>query len=84
VLVVGWRGRGLRRKYLDMMSMAPTYHAQTHAFVRVDEVGKNLRGRGDGDAALVSELVQTALHAQIREPVLAVLYTQPVSEALIF
>jgi hypothetical protein len=51
------------------------YHAQTHALVRVHQVGQNLGCRGDRDAALVSELVQTTLHAEVCEPVLAVLYT---------
>lgn len=48
-------------------------HRQAHALVRVHEVREDLGRGGDGDAALVSELVQAALHAQVREPVLAVL-----------
>jgi hypothetical protein len=47
-------------------------HAQTHTLVAVDEVGEDLGGGGDADAALVSELVQAALHAQPSEPELAV------------
>ena len=38
-------------------------HAQPHAFVGVDEVGQDLGGGGDGDAAFVPELVEAALHA---------------------
>jgi hypothetical protein len=49
------------------------YHAQTHALVRVDEVGEDLGGGSDGDAALVAQLVQTALHTEVGKPVLAVL-----------
>lgn len=49
------------------------YHGQAHALVRIDEVGEDLGGCGDGDATLVSELVEAALHAQIGQPVLAVL-----------
>lgn len=47
-------------------------HAEAHALVAVDEVGEDLAGGGHADAALVSELVQAALHAQPGEPVLAV------------
>lgn len=52
--------------------MGCSHHAQAHALVRVDQVGQNL-GRGrNRDAALVAELVQATLHAQVCEPVLAV------------
>ncbi|GKT42341.1 tRNA pseudouridine synthase 1 [Colletotrichum spaethianum] len=47
-------------------------HAEAHALVRVDEVGEDLGGGGDRDAALVAELVKAALHAEPGEPVLAV------------
>jgi hypothetical protein len=47
-------------------------HAQTHPLVPVDQVGQDLASGGDGDALLVPELVQAALHAQPGEPVLAV------------
>lgn len=47
-------------------------HAEALALVAVDEVGQDLAGGGDADAALVAELVQAALHAQPGEPVLAV------------
>lgn len=47
-------------------------HAQAHALVAVYEVGEDLGGGGDADAALVAELVEAALHAQPAEPVLAV------------
>ena len=47
-------------------------HAEAHALVRVDEVGEDLGGGGDADAALVPELVQAALHAEPSEPELAV------------
>lgn len=43
-------------------------HAETHAFVRVDEIGEVFGGRGDGDAFFVAELVQTALDAEVRLP----------------
>jgi hypothetical protein len=49
------------------------YHAQAHALVRVYQVREDLGRCGDGDTALVSELVETTLHAEICEPVLAVL-----------
>ena len=49
------------------------YHAQTHALVGVDQVGENLGCCCHRDAPLVTELVQTALHAEICEPELAVL-----------
>ena len=51
-------------------------HGQTHALVAVDEVGEDLRGGGDGDAALVAEFVEAALHAEVGEPVLAILWEQ--------
>lgn len=38
-------------------------HGQTHAFVAINEVGEDLGSGGDGDAALVAEFVETALHA---------------------
>jgi hypothetical protein len=47
-------------------------HAQAHSLVAVDKVREDLAGSGDADAALVSELVKTALHAEPGEPVLAV------------
>lgn len=47
-------------------------HAEAHALVAVDEVGEDLAGGGNADAALVSELVQAALHAEPGEPVLAI------------
>lgn len=47
-------------------------HAEAHALVRVHEVAQDL-GRGrDRDALLVAQLVQAALHAEVRLPVLAV------------
>jgi len=54
--------------------MWTTYHTQTHTLVRVYQVGEDLACCGDRDAALMSEFVETALHAKICEPVLAVLY----------
>jgi hypothetical protein len=50
-----------------------TYHAQAHALVRVHQVRQDLGRCGDGDAALVSELVEATLHSKVCEPVLAVL-----------
>lgn len=47
-------------------------HAQSHSLVAVDQVGEDLAGGRHADAALVTELVQTALHAQPGEPVLAI------------
>lgn len=47
-------------------------HAQSHVLVAVDKVRKNLASGGDTDAALVAEFVKAALHAQPREPVLAI------------
>lgn len=47
-------------------------HAEAHVLVAVDEVGEDLAGGGDADAALVAELVEAALHAEPCEPVLAV------------
>lgn len=38
-------------------------HGEAHAFVAVDYVGEDLGGGGDGDAALLAELVEAALHA---------------------
>ena len=43
-------------EYLNLSKKA-TYHAETHALIGVDEVGENLGCGGDGDAALVPELV---------------------------
>lgn len=48
-------------------------HGQPTALVRVDDVGENLRGRCDGDAALLAELVEATLHSEVGEPVLTVL-----------
>lgn len=61
-----------RRALLRGHTSTHSSHAQAHALVAVHEVGKDLAGGGDADAALVTELVKTALHAQPREPVLAV------------
>ena len=61
-----------RRAFLLGDASTHGSHAQTHALVRVDEVRQDLGRRRDRDAALVSELVETALHAQPSEPVLAV------------
>ena len=49
-------------------------HGETTALVRVDDVGEDLGGGCDGDAALLAELVETALHSEIGEPVLTVLF----------
>ena len=38
----------------------------------VDKVGQDFRGSGDGDTALVTELVKSAFHTEITKPVLAV------------
>ena len=38
-------------------------HGEPHAFVGVDEVGEDFGGCGDGDAALVAEFVESALHS---------------------
>jgi hypothetical protein len=51
-------------------------HGQAHALVAVDEVGEDLRGGGDGNAALVAEFVEAALHAEVGEPILAILLEQ--------
>ena len=62
---------------------AITHHTQTHALVRVDQVGQDLGRRSDRDAALVPQFVETALHAKVCKPVLAVLQhvkTQPFSQ----
>lgn len=58
-------------------------HGQAHAFVRVHEVREDLGRRGDGDAAFVAELVQPALHAEVGEPVLAVLETRATVRTLV-
>lgn len=47
-------------------------HAQAHSLVAVDQVGQDLACRGHADAALLAQLVQAALDAQPRQPVLAV------------
>ena len=47
-------------------------HAEAVALVRVDQVRQDLAGGGHADAALVPQLVKPALHAQVRQPVLAV------------
>lgn len=47
-------------------------HGQTHALVLIHEVGEDLGGGSDADAALMAQLVQAALHAQPGQPVLAV------------
>lgn len=47
-------------------------HRQAHALVLIDQIGEDLGGGGDADAALVPQLVQPALHAQPGQPVLAV------------
>lgn len=47
-------------------------HGEAHAFVRVDEVGEEFGGGGDGDAFFVAQFVQAAVHAQVGFPVLAV------------
>lgn len=47
-------------------------HGEPHAFVRVDEVGEELGGGGDGDAFFVAEFVQATVHAEVGFPVLAV------------
>lgn len=52
-------------------------HGEAHTFVRVDEVGEDLGRRGHGDASFVPEFVESALHAQVRKPVLAVLLQYP-------
>jgi hypothetical protein len=52
-----------------------TYHGQPLSLVGVDQVREDLGGCGNGDAALVSELVEAALHAQVRKPVLTVLFS---------
>jgi len=39
------------------------HHAQALSLVCVDKVGKDLGGSGNRDAALVSKLVEPALHA---------------------
>jgi hypothetical protein len=51
-----------------------SYHAKAHPFVGVDEVGEDFGGCSDGNAALVSEFVEAALHAQVCQPVLTVLW----------
>lgn len=57
--------------YVQVLGVA--YHAQTHSLVRVDEVGEDLGGGGDGDTALVPELVEAALHSEVGKPILAIL-----------
>lgn len=47
-------------------------HGETHAFVRVDEVGEEFGGGGDGDAFFVAQFVEATVHAKVRFPVLAV------------
>lgn len=47
-------------------------HAEAHALVAVDEVGEDFAGGGNTDTALVTQLMQTALHAQPGQPVLAI------------
>lgn len=61
-----------RRSFLLGDSSAHGAHAEAHALVAVDEIGEYLAGSRDADATLVTELVQTALHAQPRQPVLAI------------
>lgn len=48
-------------------------HGQPTALVRVDDVGEDLGGGCDGDAALLAELVEATLHSEVGEPVLTVL-----------
>lgn len=52
-----------RRAFLLGHAGAHGAHAESHALVAVDQVGEDLAGGGDADAALVSELVEAALHA---------------------
>lgn len=51
------------RSFLGRHTGAHGAHAETHALVGVDEVGEDLGGGGDGDAAFVAEFVEAALHA---------------------
>lgn len=63
----------------DSFSSNVADHAETLALVRVYEIGKNLGGCGDRDAALVTEFVEATLHAEVCEPILTVLYHPSVS-----
>lgn len=63
--------------------MRAAYHAQAHALVRVHQVRQDLGRRCDGDAALVPQFVESALHAQVREPVLTVLHHNATESALV-
>jgi len=47
-------------------------HRETHAFVAVNDVGKDFRSGGNGDSTLVAEFVETTFHAKVVEPELAV------------
>jgi hypothetical protein len=51
------------------------HHGQSLSLVGVDQVREDLGGCGNGDAALVSELVEATLHAQVCKPVLTVLFS---------
>ncbi len=62
-----------RRPLLRRDARAHSAHRQAHAFVRVYQVREDLRRRGHGDALLVAELVEAALHPEVGEPVLAIL-----------
>jgi hypothetical protein len=66
-----WVERGLKH----------THHAQALALVRVYQVCEDLGRGGNGYAALVSELVEAALHAEVCEPVLAVLHVSVFAHA---
>ncbi|KAK3994987.1 hypothetical protein QBC44DRAFT_390739 [Cladorrhinum sp. PSN332] len=61
-----------RRSLLLGHTGAHGAHRQPLSLVLIHQVGQNLGSRSDADAALVTELVQTALHTQPGEPVLAV------------
>ncbi len=61
------------RSFLGGDAGAHGAHGETHAFVGVDEVREDFRRGGDGDAAFVPQFVESALHAEVGEPVLTVL-----------
>jgi hypothetical protein len=52
-----------RRAFGGSDTCAHGAHGETHAFVGVDEVGEDFGGGCDGDAALVAEFVESALHS---------------------
>lgn len=47
-------------------------HTETHALVRINQIGKDLTSSSNGDARLLPQLMQPTLHAQVSKPVLTI------------